>query len=87
MINFDVISQVLLFISGGSAIWFLSRREDWKRIGYIIGIFGQPFWLYTAIKHEQWGIVVLTVFYTYSFAQGIYFYYIKPKKDDRTNRN
>ncbi len=81
--NFEVISQILLVITGASAIWFLSRKEEWKRWGFIVGILGQPFWLYSTIKAEQWGIVALTIFYTYSFGQGIYFYWIKSKKDER----
>jgi len=84
--SFDVISQALLLLSGGSAIWFLSRKEDWKRWGFIIGILGQPFWLYSSYMNELWGIFLLTIFYTYSFAQGIYFYWIKPKKDERRNK-
>lgn len=80
--SFETISQIMLFISGASSIWFLSRTEEWKRWGFIIGILGQPFWLYSAIHNKQIGIVVLTLFYTYSFAQGIYFYWIKPKKDE-----
>ena len=81
--SFDVISQALLFLSGGLAIWFLSRKEDWKRWGFIIGILGQPFWLYSSYKNDLWGIFFLTIFYTYSFAQGIYFYWIKPEKNKR----
>ena len=73
--SFDVISQILLLVSGASAIWFLTRKEEWKRWGFIIGILGQPFWLYSAITNDQWGIIALTIFYTYSFAQGIYFYW------------
>lgn len=80
MIDFELISQIMLFVSGGASIWFMSRKEHWKRWGYIIGIFGQPFWLYTSINAKQWGIVILTIFYTYSFAQGIYFYWIKKEK-------
>lgn len=76
MIDFELISQIMLFISGG-AIWFMTRKEHWKRWGYIIGICGQPFWLYTSINSKQWGIIILTIFYTYSFAQGIYFYWKK----------
>ncbi len=79
--SFDIISQILLFISGAGSIWFISRKEEWKRWGYIIGLIGQPFWFYTAYTHNQWSIVILTVFYTYSWMQGIYFYWIKPKRD------
>lgn len=58
------------------AIWFVGRREDWKRWGYIFGLCSQPFWFITVIKNEQWGILLLTIWYTYSWSQGIYNYWI-----------
>jgi len=73
----EIISQVMLFICGAGAIWLVSRKEDWKRWGYIVGMCGQPFWLITAWHNQQWGIIVLTLFYAYSWGQGIYFYWIK----------
>jgi nicotinamide riboside transporter PnuC len=69
--------QVMIFIFGASGIWFVSRKEEWKRWGYIFGLMGQPFWFYTALVNQQWGILALTVFYTYSWSQGIYNYWIK----------
>ena len=72
-----IFSQIMLFVFGASAIWFVSRKEDWKRWGYILGLCGQPFWFYSAYQTEQWGIAVLTLFYTYAWIQGIYNYWIK----------
>lgn len=69
--------QVMIFIFGASGIWFVSRKEDWKRWGYILGLMGQPFWFYSALTNEQWGILALTAFYTYSWSQGIFNYWIK----------
>jgi hypothetical protein len=54
--------QVMIFIFGASGIWFVSRKEEWKRWGYIFGLMGQPFWFYTALVNQQWGILALTVF-------------------------
>jgi carbohydrate-binding DOMON domain-containing protein len=45
-----MISQIAIMIFGASAIWFVSRTEKWKRWGYILGLCGQPFWIYTTIK-------------------------------------
>lgn len=71
-----MISQVFIMILGASAIWFVSRKEDWKRWGYIFGMLSQPFWFYTAYINEQWGILVMCLFYTYSWGQGIWNYWI-----------
>lgn len=77
MIN--IIIQCFIIFFSASAIWFVTRKEDWKRYGYILGLCSQPFWIYTSIIHEQYGILLLSVFYTYSWCQGIYNYWIKSK--------
>lgn len=71
--------QIFIFIFGASGIWFVSRIEHWKRWGYILGMCGQPFWFYSAWNNEQWGIFLLSCFYTYSWGQGIWNYWIKNK--------
>ena len=76
----DNISQVMIMVLGASAIWLVCRLEHWRRWGYILGMCSQPFWLYTTIKHEQWGIVALSIWYTYSWGQGIYNYWIRKEK-------
>jgi len=72
----DIISQIMIMICGASAIWLVGRKEYWKRWGYVIGLIGQPFWFYTTIVNEQWGIFLMTLFYTYSWGQGLYNYWI-----------
>jgi nicotinamide riboside transporter PnuC len=75
------IVQISIFVLGATAIWFVSRRERWSRWGYIIGLISQPFWLYTTIKNQQWGMVALSVWYTYSWFQGIWNFWIREEKD------
>lgn len=76
----ELICQICIVLFGIPAIWFVSRIEPWKKWGYIIGICGQPFWVYTAYTHEQWGIFLLALGYTYSWGQGIYYYWIVPAR-------
>ena len=73
----DAISQIGIFLFGASAIWFVGRKEKWSRWGYVLGLIGQPFWFYTTITYEQYGLVVLCLFYTYSWGQGFYNFWIK----------
>lgn len=70
-------SQIGILIFGCSAVWFVGRREKWKRWGYILGLCSQPFWFYTTITHGQYGIALLSLWYTYSWGQGVYNYWIK----------
>ena len=73
-------SQIMILIFGCSAIWLVARKEHWRKWGYIIGLLAQPFWFYSSIVNKQWGILILTIFYTYSWAMGIYNYWIKEDK-------
>ncbi|MFW6219639.1 MAG: hypothetical protein ACOC33_02220 [bacterium] len=79
----EIILEIGLFLFGASAIWFISRKEKWKKWGYIFGAIGQPFWMITALNNNQWGIFMLSIFYFYSWSQGIWFYWLKPWIDKR----
>lgn len=70
-------AQIAIMIFGASAIYLVSLNNEYKRWGYIMGMLGQPFWFYITIKYEQWGILVMTLFYTYSWGNGIWNYWIK----------
>lgn len=76
--------QVIILILSASAIWFVGRTEKWKRWGYMTGLAAQPFWAYTTYKNEQWGVLLLTIFYTYCWCMGIYNFWIK-KEDNAKN--
>jgi small-conductance mechanosensitive channel len=73
----DYIAQIWIIIFGCSAIWFVGRLEKWKRWGYIFGLLSQPAWIYTSIYYNQWGVLILSLWYTYSWIQGVYNYWIK----------
>lgn len=73
----DQINQIAIPLFGCTAIWFVSRKEKWKRWGYIFGVIGQPFWLIETFRSEQWGIFFMCLWYTYSWGQGIWNYWIK----------
>lgn len=69
----STISQVGITIFGCSAIWLVGRRDQkLRRWGYVAGLCSQPFWFYTTIAAEQWGIVALSIWYTYAWASGLY---------------
>lgn len=76
-----MIAQVGIMIFGASAIWLVGRKENWRKWGYLLGLCSQPFWIYSSINNEQWGILVMTLFYTYSWCQGIYNFWIDKDLD------
>ena len=64
--------QVAIALTGIIAIWLTQQSNDsWKKYACLFGLAGQPFWFYSSYTAEQWGILVLTIFYTYSWYLGL----------------
>lgn len=64
--------QIAIALTGAVAIWLTQQGNDTlKKYACLFGLAGQPFWFYSAYTTEQWGILVLTVFYTYSWYLGL----------------
>lgn len=76
-----MIAQIFLALFGVTAIWLSQdNRPHIYRWASVLGLAGQPFWFYAAYTGEQWGIFVLSIFYTIAWAKGFYIFWIKPKK-------
>lgn len=67
-----MIAQFAIALFGVTAI-FLSQSADaqQRRYACMFGLAGQPFWFWSAISAEQWGIVLLCAFYTVAWARGV----------------
>jgi len=85
--SFDITSQICLAVFGITAIFLLGTKGKWRKYGYIAGMLSQPFWFYQMIKTEQWGILVLCIFYFISWCLGIYNYWIKKDKNGLEDNN
>lgn len=74
-----MIEQIFIFITGISAVW-LSQTEKSaiRKYACLFGLAGQPFWFYASYQSSQWGVLVLSVFYTIAWAKGFYLFWIKP---------
>jgi len=66
----DNIIQIIIFSSSCGAIWLLSRDKEWKAWGYLIGLIGQPLWIYDSLRHEQWGIFAVSLWFAYCYLAG-----------------
>lgn len=74
--------QLAIFMTGVIAV-FLTQQSDSKlrRYACLFGLAGQPFWVYTAVEHQQWGIALACVVYSYSWGIGFYNNWIaEPKR-------
>lgn len=74
-----MIIQIMIFILGVPALFLVSRTEEWKKWGYVLGLLAQIFWYWETIDKQQWWILALNIVYTFSWCQGIYLYFIKDK--------
>lgn len=71
----DQFVQFLIAATGAGSIYFLSDR-DWKvrRWGYVVGLAGEPAWIYAGMTAEplQWGVVFLAMWWSVFFVRGIF---------------
>lgn len=67
-----MIEQAAIAVFGVSAIW-LSQSANVKARKWapVLGLAGQPFWIYATFEAGQWGIFILSMFYTAAWARGI----------------
>lgn len=65
-------TQIGIMVFGAPSIWLISRKEDWRKWGYVLGLCSMPFWFYTTCINRQWGIFILSFAYLYAWIQGIY---------------
>jgi hypothetical protein len=70
--------QAVILLSGALAIW-LTQVGSLKasRVACLIGLAGQPFWLYATCNAGQWGMFLLSVFYTGAWLMGVRTYWLK----------
>lgn len=65
--------QLFIAIFGASAIWLSQdSRPCRRRWAPVLGLAGQPFWLYAAWSSAQWGILALSVLYTACWWRGLH---------------
>ena len=65
-----MIDQAAIALTGCLAIWLTNSDGPERRYAPIFGLLGQPFWMYAAYSAEQWGILVLTIWYTAAWWRG-----------------
>lgn len=75
---YDIISQVIIFVFGVSAI-FMSQsiNPNTQKWACIFGLTAQPFWYYVSFVGEQWGIFAMSFFYTFAWGRGLLTYWRK----------
>lgn len=53
--------QTIILITSMASVWLIGCNSLLEAA--LIGLIGQPFWLYETHRKKQWGIFLLSVFY------------------------
>ena len=64
------LSQWFILICSCLSILLFSTKK-WYRYGFVIGIIGQPFWIYATYVGEQWGMFLVSIWYVIFQIKGI----------------
>ena len=69
--------QLMIAATGITAI-FLTQAEStqWQRYACLFGLAGQPFWIVETYQNEQWGIFIVSLFYTLAWLKGFKRYWL-----------
>lgn len=72
-----MISQICIALTSLTAI-YLSQQSNanYHKYACLFGLAGQPFWFYTTWQAAQWGIFMMSFFYTYSWLLGFRRYWL-----------
>ena len=77
-----MIDQIAIAFTGVTAIFLTqSKHAERRRYACLFGIFGQPFWFYSAWQAGQWGIFALCCLYTWAWLKGVHLHWIKKPVD------
>ena len=67
----EFISQAAILSLGVIANFMVGTKGKWRKWGFVVGLCSQPFWVITGYKNDQWGIMILSIFYVFTWANGI----------------
>lgn len=64
-------TQLLLAVFGLAALWMAySPNMHLRRYSPVVGLLGQPAWMWFAIESSAWGLAVLCAAYTAVYLHG-----------------
>jgi hypothetical protein len=70
--------QIAIFITGIMAVWLSQDQNSAiRKYACLFGLTGQPFWFYSSYQADQWGVFILSFFYTIAWGKGFYLFWIK----------
>jgi len=65
-----MVAQIAIVLFSGVSIWALAGKR--YRLGFAVGLLGQPFWIYAVAVEGQWGMLIVSVWFTINHARGLW---------------
>jgi hypothetical protein len=65
-----MINQIAIVFFSGLSIWALSGKR--YKLGFITGLCGQPFWFFASVSDGQWGVFLVSLWFTINHIRGIW---------------
>lgn len=63
---------IALFGLGAVYLSMVSQNQRLRKWAPLVGLCGQPFWLYVTSTSHQWGMFALCIAYSLLYAKGAY---------------
>lgn len=70
--------QAWIALTGIAALWLAMRGGRWLRWGSLLGLLGQPAWLWVTSDNGQYGMFVFALIVTIIWAQAFYEHWLVP---------
>lgn len=65
----DAVLQAAIALTSLLAMWIATRHgRAWSRWGFVVGLLGQPFWLYVHWHAGQFGMLLVAILFTMFWA-------------------
>lgn len=68
----DSALQIGIAVLSIVSMFLLASTGPWQRWGYIVGLSGQPLWFVSTWRTGQYGIFIVSLFYTAALALGAF---------------
>lgn len=69
----DIIQVYILITSGLMVYYVKSPQVRQRKMGYWVGIIGEPAWVYSTLTNQQYGMFLLSLWYTFNFILGLFY--------------
>lgn len=77
MHRLDIALQVAIAVPSIAAAYLVATIDPQLRgWGFLIGLATQPLWFFETLRRRQWGMFLVSVFYTGAWSAGVINYYL-----------